>query len=38
MAFEELKKRQSVMSGKGAYQRVTETIADIHLLILGTRR
>lgn len=30
MAFEELKKRQSVMWGNGPYQRITETIADIH--------
>jgi len=30
MAYEELKQRQSVMWGKGPYQRVTETITDIH--------
>ena len=30
MAYEELKQRQSVMWGKGPYQRITETIADIH--------
>ena len=30
MAYEELKQRQSVMWGSGPYQRVTETIADIH--------
>ena len=30
MAFEELKERQSVVWGTGPYQRVTETIADIH--------
>ena len=30
MAFEELKQRQSVMWGNGPYQRVTDTIADIH--------
>jgi SAM-dependent methyltransferase len=30
MAYEELKQRQSVMWGDGPYQRITETIADIH--------
>ncbi|MGH3012012.1 MAG: class I SAM-dependent methyltransferase [Gaiellaceae bacterium] len=30
MAFEELKERQSVVWGTGPYQRVTETITDIH--------
>jgi SAM-dependent methyltransferase len=30
MAYEELKQRQSVMWGNGPYQRVTETVADIH--------
>ena len=30
MAFEELKQRQSAMWGNGPYQRITETIADIH--------
>ena len=30
MAYEELKQRQSAMWGSGPYQRVTETIADIH--------
>jgi ubiquinone/menaquinone biosynthesis C-methylase UbiE len=30
MAYEELKQRQSVMWGNGPYQRVTETITDIH--------
>ncbi len=30
MAFQELKQRQSVMWGNGPYQRVTETITDIH--------
>ena len=30
MAYEELKARQSVMWGNGPYQRVTDTIADIH--------
>ena len=35
MAFEELKQRQSVMWGNGPYQRVTETIADIHELVVA---
>jgi hypothetical protein len=35
MAFEALKQRQSVMWGNGPYQRVTETIADIHELIVA---
>ena len=35
MPFEELKKRQSVMWGNGPYQRITETIADIHELIVA---
>jgi SAM-dependent methyltransferase len=30
MAFEELKQKQSVMWGNGPYQRITETVADIH--------
>jgi hypothetical protein len=30
MAHAELKERQSVMWGNGPYQRITETIADIH--------
>ena len=30
MAYEELKERQSAMWGSGPYQRVTDTIADIH--------
>lgn len=30
MAFEELKARQSVAWGNGPYQRITETISDIH--------
>jgi SAM-dependent methyltransferase len=34
MAYEELKQRQSVMWGKGPYQRITETIADIHELVV----
>ncbi len=34
MAFEELKARQSVMWANGPYQNVTETLEDIHELIL----
>jgi ubiquinone/menaquinone biosynthesis C-methylase UbiE len=34
MAYEELKQRQSVMWGKGPYQRITETLADIHELVV----
>ena len=34
MAFEELKERQSVMWGTGRYQRITETIADVHDLVI----
>jgi len=34
VAYEELKQRQSVMWGKGPYQRITETIADIHELVV----
>ena len=30
MAYEELKERQSVMWGNGPYQRITETLTDIH--------
>jgi ubiquinone/menaquinone biosynthesis C-methylase UbiE len=30
MTYEELKQRQSMMWGKGPYQRVTETLTDIH--------
>ena len=30
MGYQELKQRQSVMWGTGPYQRVTETLADIH--------
>ena len=30
MAYEELKQRQSVMWGNGPYQRITETLDDIH--------
>jgi ubiquinone/menaquinone biosynthesis C-methylase UbiE len=35
MAFEALKQRQSVMWGNGPYQRITETIADIHELVVA---
>lgn len=34
MAYEELKERQSVMWGNGPYQRITETITDIHDAVL----
>ena len=34
MAYEELKQRQSVMWGNGPYQRITETLDDIHELVL----
>jgi SAM-dependent methyltransferase len=34
MAYEELKQRQSVMWGKGPYQRITETIADLHEVVV----
>jgi SAM-dependent methyltransferase len=34
MAYEELKQRQSVMWGTGPYQRITETIPDIHDVVL----
>ena len=34
MAFEELKARQSVMWANGPYQNVTETLTDIHHLIV----
>jgi ubiquinone/menaquinone biosynthesis C-methylase UbiE len=34
VAFEELKERQSVMWGTGPYQNVTETLTDIHELVL----
>ena len=35
MAFEELKQRQSLMWGNGPYQRITETLVDIHELVLA---
>jgi ubiquinone/menaquinone biosynthesis C-methylase UbiE len=34
MAFEELKEKQSAMWGSGPYQKVTETIADIHEMVV----
>ncbi len=34
MPYEELKQRQSVMWGNGPYQRITETIGDIHELVV----
>ena len=34
MAFAELKARQSVMWGNGPYERITNTIRDIHALVL----
>jgi SAM-dependent methyltransferase len=34
MPYEELKQRQSVMWGNGPYQRVTETLTDIHELVV----
>ena len=34
MAFEELKERQSVVWGTGPYQRITDTITDIHQLVI----
>jgi ubiquinone/menaquinone biosynthesis C-methylase UbiE len=33
MAYEELKERQSKMWGNGPYQRITETLVDIHDLV-----
>ncbi len=35
MAFEELKERQSVMWGSGPYQKVTETLTDLHELVVN---
>jgi ubiquinone/menaquinone biosynthesis C-methylase UbiE len=34
MGYGELKQRQSVMWGQGPYQRITETIADIHEFVI----
>jgi ubiquinone/menaquinone biosynthesis C-methylase UbiE len=36
MPYEELKQRQSVMWGNGPYQRITETIGDIHERVIDT--
>lgn len=36
MAYEELKARQSVLWGNGPYQRITETIIDIHERVVDT--
>jgi precorrin-6B methylase 2 len=33
LAYEELKQRQSVAWGNGPYQRITETIGDIHAVV-----
>ena len=35
MAFEELKKKQSVMWGNGPYERVTDTLGDAHDVVVG---
>jgi len=35
VAYEDLKQKQSVMWGRGPYQRITETIADIHEMVIG---
>ena len=35
MAFEELKQRQSAMWGSGPYQNITETVSDVHGLVIG---
>jgi ubiquinone/menaquinone biosynthesis C-methylase UbiE len=34
MAFAEVKQRQSVMWGNGPYERITNTIRDIHALVV----
>jgi ubiquinone/menaquinone biosynthesis C-methylase UbiE len=34
VAYEELKQRQSVMWGNGPYQRITDTITDIHDVVI----
>ena len=36
MPYEELKQRQSVMWGNGPYQRITDTLVDIHELVIET--
>jgi 2-polyprenyl-3-methyl-5-hydroxy-6-metoxy-1,4-benzoquinol methylase len=38
MAYEELKARQAVMWGNGPYRHITETIADIHELVVDRLR
>jgi ubiquinone/menaquinone biosynthesis C-methylase UbiE len=35
MAYEELKERQSVMWGNGPYQRITETLGELHGRVIG---
>ncbi len=35
MPFEELKQKQSVMWGNGPYERVTDTLADAHDMVVG---
>ena len=37
MAYEELKQRQSAMWGSAPYERVAETSADIHDLVVERR-
>jgi hypothetical protein len=37
MAFEELKERQSGMWGNGPYQNITETVSDIHAIVIKLR-
>ena len=34
MAYEELKQRQSKIWGTGPYQRITETITDVHARVV----
>ena len=36
MPYEELKERQSVMWGTGPYQRITETLTDIHERVIDS--
>ena len=35
MAFEELKKKQSVIWGNGPYERITDTLGDAHDMVVG---
>ena len=35
MAFAELKARQSVMWGNGPYERITNTLTDLHELVIA---